>query len=179
MLFHHGIVVDCVAEVTMEGLYSFITTELINEEVDDVRIEGMNQCFIYEDFHPNNEYDARNGAMNFVSDLFGRSEKTLVIELAADEVCNSNGVRIGTEEFRAATSKFYSSYAAFTHHSFECTACKLEGEYATVTMDGSWSALKTASLEAVAFEGEGVIKLRKSPFGGYDVVQACLPGLVI
>ena len=176
MLFRHGIVVDCVAEVTAEDFYRFITTELMNEEVDDIHIEGMKQCFIYEDFHPNDEYDARNAADNFLSDLFGKFEEGLLIDLSRDEFCNSKGVHLGREEIQASIRNFCSSYAAFTHHAFECVKCTLEGESAEATMQGMWTALKTGSLEAVSFEGECMVKMTRSPYGGYDVIQFSLPG---
>lgn len=48
--------------------YQFITEELFEEIIEDIRIEGMRTNFIYEEFHQNHEYDMKeavNGFFNF------------------------------------------------------------------------------------------------------------------
>lgn len=48
--------------------YEFITEELFEEIIEDIRIEGLRTNFIYEEFHQNHEYDikeAANGFFNF------------------------------------------------------------------------------------------------------------------
>lgn len=59
----HDISVDCLADVSDEDFYRFLTTELIDEEIDDISIEGMQHCFIYEEFHPNDEHDTKTGGI--------------------------------------------------------------------------------------------------------------------
>ncbi len=66
-LAHHDIVVDCTAEVSDEDLYRFMTTELLDQEIEDIRIDGMQHHFIYEEFHPNAGEDAKTFAKHFPS----------------------------------------------------------------------------------------------------------------
>jgi len=122
LLSRIDVVVDCLADVPDADLYRFLTTELVNEEIDDIKIEGMKHCFIYEEFHPNDEYDAKSSAEHFLRDL--------------------------------------------------------EGEYARVTLQGRWSGLKAGLLEPVSHKGECVLKMKKSPYGGYDLIQANIPGFI-
>ncbi len=56
ILAEHNIYIDFLGKVDSTEAYRFITEELLNEEVEDIRIEGMNQHFIYEEFHPSDEY---------------------------------------------------------------------------------------------------------------------------
>lgn len=48
----HNVNVDFLTDVTEAEAYRFITEELLDEEVDDIRIPGMNLNFIYEEFYP-------------------------------------------------------------------------------------------------------------------------------
>lgn len=54
-LAHHDIIVDCTAVVSDEDLYRFIATELLDQEIEEIRIDGMRHHFIYEEFHPHAE----------------------------------------------------------------------------------------------------------------------------
>ncbi|MBK8983442.1 MAG: hypothetical protein IPM38_14275 [Ignavibacteria bacterium] len=45
--------------------YEFITEEFFKKEIDDIRIDGMNTNFIYEDSHPNHEYDIKEAVDDF------------------------------------------------------------------------------------------------------------------
>lgn len=137
----HHTSVDCLADVSNEELYRFITTELIDEEIDDIKIEGMRHCFIYEEFHPNDQYEAKNTADHFFWDLFERHEEYVVRGFAEDEVYDPLGRRIPREAMEVLIRSFYGRYAVFTSHTFECVGCSLEGEYATVILEGEWSGL--------------------------------------
>ena len=43
---------DVLSDVAPREIYRFITEELFNEEVDNISIPGLNLCFIYEEFYP-------------------------------------------------------------------------------------------------------------------------------
>ena len=173
----HDISVESVAGVSDEYMYRFVTTELMDEEIDEIKIEGMTHCFIYEEFHSNDEYDAKSCADSFLWDLFERHEEYVVLKFAKDEVCDPLGRRITREEMKNLVRSFYSRYSAFIGHTFECIGCSLGGEYATVKLHGDWSGLKAGSMEQVSHKGVSELKLKKSPYGGYDVIQINIPGL--
>jgi hypothetical protein len=52
-----------------ETIYRFITEEFFVEPISDMRIEGMNHNFIYEEFHPNDEYDLKEGVRHFFTTM--------------------------------------------------------------------------------------------------------------
>jgi hypothetical protein len=176
LLTRHNVVVDCLAAVSDEDLYRFITAELLDQEVDNMKMEGWNTCFIYEDFHPNDEYDARSMAEHFLWDLFERNEEQVLNDFSKVELCSSTGRPIGQKAMQDIVRTFYATYAAFTTHKFECDGCKLEGRYATVTGHVGWTGLRGSSMEAASYEGRGTLKMKKSPYGGFDIVQAIIPG---
>ncbi|MBK9332067.1 MAG: hypothetical protein IPM96_06590 [Ignavibacteria bacterium] len=47
--------------------YNFITEEFFEKEIDDIRIDGMKTSFIYEDSHPNHEYDIKEAVDDFLN----------------------------------------------------------------------------------------------------------------
>lgn len=68
----NNIVLDTLCDYEEEKIYKFITEEFFKMETDNMRISGMNHCFIYEDFHPNHEYDLRNHTLDFIYSIFER-----------------------------------------------------------------------------------------------------------
>ncbi|CAN5585517.1 hypothetical protein BH11BAC1_BH11BAC1_12650 [soil metagenome] len=69
ILQEHQIVLECICEYEDAIIYRFITEELFQYEVDDIFVEGMVQHFIYEEFHPNHEYDLKRQATSFIEKL--------------------------------------------------------------------------------------------------------------
>lgn len=55
LLAEHAVSVDFLREVDDAEAYRFITEELLDEEIDDIRVPGMVLHFIYEEFHPGEE----------------------------------------------------------------------------------------------------------------------------
>lgn len=176
LLSRHNLVVDCLAVEPPEDLYRFITTELLDQEVDNVRIEGWNTCFIYEDFHPNDEYDAKSMAEHFLWDLFEQNEEEVLDDFSEVEICGPTGHPIGHNEMREIIRSFYATYAAFTAQEFQCDGFKLDGQYALVTAHVGWTGLRRPSMEVASYEGRGSFKMKKSSHGGFDIVQAIIPG---
>jgi hypothetical protein len=61
----NGIDLDFLCDYSLEIRYRFITEEFMNHEISDMRIPGMMNGFIYEEFHPNHEHDLTNDTENF------------------------------------------------------------------------------------------------------------------
>ena len=73
ILLQHNIELSTLCEYEDDVIYKFITEELFQLEIDEIRIEGMMTCFIYEEFYPNHEYDLRNHALDFIRDLLSEN----------------------------------------------------------------------------------------------------------
>jgi hypothetical protein len=67
-----GIELDCCVDYDNAIIYKFITEELFDHEMDHIEIEGYVQHFIYEEFHPNHDYDLRRYAEQFIDLLLRR-----------------------------------------------------------------------------------------------------------
>jgi hypothetical protein len=65
ILQKHGVDLDFLCDYSLETKYRFITEEFLNHEISDMRIPGMINSFIYEEFHPNHEHDLKNDTESF------------------------------------------------------------------------------------------------------------------
>jgi hypothetical protein len=52
--------------------YSFITEELLDQETDDLFMEGMTRQFTYEEFHPDHKAEITDQTLAFLADWFDR-----------------------------------------------------------------------------------------------------------
>ncbi|HET9488003.1 MAG TPA: hypothetical protein VFO54_11225 [Chryseosolibacter sp.] len=62
----------CLCEYDDAIIYRFVTEELFQHEMDDMRVAGMTCHFTYEEFHPNHDYDLRNYTHDFLKAIFSR-----------------------------------------------------------------------------------------------------------
>lgn len=89
-------------------IYSFITQELFETEIDDLSIPGMFINFTYEDFHPNHKYDIEKECINFIK-YFLDIEDDFYEEFHAKETKNHvelNQFRDLFEEFGISQYRF-------------------------------------------------------------------------
>ena len=52
LLAGNSIIVHFTGPLSAGEMYRFVAEELLDEEMDDIRIPGMTHNFLYEDFHP-------------------------------------------------------------------------------------------------------------------------------
>ena len=67
-----GIEVSTLYKVPPRDLYRYLTEELMFEAIDDIRMEGINQQFVYEEFFPNEEFEVEHTIVEFFDMLFGK-----------------------------------------------------------------------------------------------------------
>lgn len=114
LLARHNLELDCICNYDKIVIYKFITEELFNHEMDDMRIPGMVYHFIYEEFHPNHDYDLRKDSEAFVNTLFER-----VWDPEFDTYKLAKGVSFsGTDYDRAGISGIIKTFQE-AHESFE------------------------------------------------------------
>jgi hypothetical protein len=87
LLAAHGIAVDFLGDVEELEAYHYLTEELLDEEMDDIRIEGMMTHFTYS----TPEYEVQMWVENFVLDLFTNEKKYFLPGLAKQSLFNAQG----------------------------------------------------------------------------------------
>ncbi len=74
ILFENYIACDSIYEVENRIIYTFITEELFNQEIEDMRIPGLVLHFCYEEFYPNHENDIEDKVIDFFDKLLFANE---------------------------------------------------------------------------------------------------------
>ncbi len=190
LLASHNIAVDFIFDdIDEKEAYRFITEELLDEETDDIRIVGMVHHFIYEEFHPNDREDAKQFAEEFLYDLFNRKGDTHIegmeipedmmrfISLGDKELYNSKSKAITRTEYETNIDKFHKRHSIIMAFSLEPKSSKVDGDYADAVIDTIWEALDANTAQIVIHTGKSNLRLKRSPYGGWDVIQANIVGI--
>lgn len=184
LLQQNGISLDTICEVEDRELYRFITEELFQEKIMDLSIDGMMTCFIYEEFHPNHEYDVEHAVRDFITHLLQYEGNTddwffnedLKVKLSPD---------IDVENTIRKIKNFINAYSGFEIHHLEITSLELpvDFEQANVTFDIRYDASIEGSTDILSFEGSGKMKLenvfQRLEVAGWDVFAFEMPGFKI
>ncbi|MDQ3020022.1 MAG: hypothetical protein M3R36_05560 [Bacteroidota bacterium] len=99
ILNSNNIELDLCCEYEDKIIYQFITEELFEELTDDMRIEGMRHCFIYEEFHPNHDYDIRYLAKDFFEYFLKREWDDIHADHHLSDVMKYNDSNIERKDF--------------------------------------------------------------------------------
>lgn len=178
ILIDSHVVIDTICDVDDLILYQFIVEELFFEEVDDIRIEGMFHWFIYEEFHPNHDYDIRNICREFVSNLF---DKDLEIHSSnfylADEIFTLNGV-VEQSEIIRKLNEFRESYSDMKLVDYEVDSVKIGEEESVLFFTLSNSLTIDGTDEVVNVRGSGSFELVYD-FEIWVIRRLSIPGILI
>lgn len=138
---------DTICEVDDRILYRFITEELFFKETDDMRIEGMMHCFIYEEFHPNHDYDIRNHSTDFIKSFLNKESDYHTTYLTKEAETDNR-----LKNFRDAFKSFSLNY-------FEIKTLNFDEQNANVCFEINFSGTIEGSNETQYFSGQGKMEL--------------------
>ncbi len=77
LLAKHNICLESIYNASERKLYSFISTDFLNEEIEVINIPGMVSQFTYEDFYPNHKEDIKSSAEEIIRTLFSENLNNL------------------------------------------------------------------------------------------------------
>lgn len=124
----NGVELDCICEYDDATIYRFITEELFEHEMDDIRIKGMTYHFIYEEFHPNHDYDLRRDATRFVRAIFGREWNVEYDGIMLNSRVMFSGKEYDRIGMASIIQTFQESHAFFRVKSVEITEVSFDTE---------------------------------------------------
>jgi hypothetical protein len=177
LLEANNVHIHFLAGVDDREAYRFITEDLFGEEMDDIRIEGMTCNFIYEEFYPNDEYDAAQDARWFLRDLFERDAEHLWSLFASDDLQDSNGRPLEFSRIKQQIHGFYQRVISFDGYSVDNANCTVNEGVATYEADISWSGVQADSPAPVQREGRVRIRLKQGDYYGWKIQSVALPGM--
>ena len=146
-------------------IYKFVTEDLFNAETLDIPFPEMTTHFIYEEFHPINEYDTRRQCEEFIRIFFGKDFDTLIQENPVEQIRNF----VELYNFRKA-------FEEFTNVTFEVLNAEVISEKCTRKATISFEGKTSVSSKPIPYSGEATFMLEyKDDF--WFVVLAHFPGM--
>jgi hypothetical protein len=186
-ILHEGnISLSTLCSVDEKELYRFISEELFQYEMDNIRMPGMMSCFIYEEFHPNAEYDIRQAfdyffqcTMAKMKNIGGHGYDMLYVD--SENYMDSKGVSIAKNKVENAINNFLASFDSFKIISNEINNIEINDNEtnATINFNIDYKGLFNNSKETFNFNGNACFKLKPSEYGGWSIYHIDLPGLRI
>lgn len=166
LLAAHDIAVDFLGDVDAAEAYRYLTEELLDEEMDDIRVEGMVTHFTYS----TPEYDVQMWVEEFVLDVFTHEKEYFLPGLAKQPLFDAQGEPVTAGQFQRMIEAVWERLPPTNRFTVKPITVRVAGDEAEVWALVAWED------EAQGTEGqvESCFCLRPSPYTGWDVVQTSL-----
>lgn len=164
-LTENGIGFETLFDYNERLIYEFITAELFDVEVDDIRIENLIMHFVYEEFHPNHEEDIKGYCETFWAEF---------LKYGDDQEAPESDVDLGIKNHEELTL-FRNLFASFDlkQHAAENVVFNLEKKSAIADVRLNFLGFLSGQKEPVVFDGCSKIKL-KYKYGYWHIVHVAL-----
>jgi hypothetical protein len=166
LLAAHGIAVDFLGDVDELEAYRYLTQELLDQEMDDIRVEGMITHFTYS----TPEYDVQMWVEDFVLDVFTHEKEYFLPGLAKQPLFNAQGEPITAAQFQQRIEAVWERLPPTNRVTIKPVTVQVEGDEAKVRAVVAWNDTVQKSKGQV----ESYFRLQPSPYTGWDVVQTTL-----
>lgn len=166
------ILLDCICDYEDKIIYKFITEELFEEETDDIRIEGLRHCFIYEEFHPNHEYDLKRYSINFFTKIYeGTWNEEFDNYSLNDEIKLNNSV-MKQSEFASLIRNFHKANSYYKTDSFLFNKINFDLQSGKAEVNGVTTLKLNDNLNiSKKYEEEFILNFTLNEFGFWEICR--------
>jgi hypothetical protein len=167
----HNIFLDTICDYDDIVIYQFITEELFEEEIDDIRIDGMMHHFIYEEFHPNHEYDLRKNATEFIELLLPDKWNSFMNSILLASTVIYNNTTHSQKSFASIIEAFQTEHPKIELLSWQVSTVNFDLEINSASVIGfvSYTSKNTA------FEGTASLDFIMS-YDFWSISKVIVPG---
>jgi hypothetical protein len=146
ILNENGIRLDTLCDVEEREIYRFVTEELFVHEMDNMRIPGMMTCFIYEEFHPNHEYDLRRYSFEGIEAFLNKEDEYHEMHFTTEAV--------ESPWFRT----FRDAFTSFSIQHFEITDIAIREINASISFNIDFTGIIEGSAQKQNYSGPGSLE---------------------
>ncbi len=164
LLGEHDIVVDFMGEWDDLAMYRYITEELLNEEMEDIRVKGYVSCF--EATTP--EYDVQMWVDIFVGELFWEHRENFLPNMDKQPIYDTAGNPITLAKFGLKVEMVWAKLPPNARPDTTPITTQVIGDKGTVTAVISWHHYGEQK------QVKSFFHLQPSPYFGWDIVQTSL-----
>lgn len=165
LLAENGVGVDFLGDFDEIAAYRYLTEELLDEEIDDLRGGWMS---VFTPSTP--EYDVQMWVEDFVLDLFTKEREYFPSSFDKQPLFDVAGEPITAVHFRNQIEKVWEHLPVTNKFSVEPIVVQVEGDEGMVTAVITWHTNEDEPIGQV----ESYFRLQPSPYTGWDVVQTSL-----
>jgi hypothetical protein len=155
--------------------YRFLTEELLDQDIDDIRIPGMTHNFLYGEIHAVETAGAVAVARHFLESLFRRDAAACANATAESGFTSPSGIPLTRAGLAHAIEGFLGGIAACTLYDIEELSCVIDAERGTVAFRVAWDGWESAAMKPLSASGMAVLRMAKSS-SGWEVTGARVPG---
>ncbi len=126
----YGIQFDCCSpNIGKRELYRFVTEELFEEEINDMKIPGMMSCFTYDEYYPDPVYDnSKNALSDCIERIFEKNEMEFITWYPKDKIQLNDFENLDREAYKKKINHFKAHYTSIELINAEVESCELEDE---------------------------------------------------
>ena len=112
LLAHNNIELGFLKPQNDRFKYSFITDELFEYEMEDIKVAGMINCFTYEEFHPDHEMEIRNRTSSFLTGWFKKAPHEIG-QWLSDQFVYPDGRTMSRDGVKQKFNQAFAAYSSF------------------------------------------------------------------
>ena len=127
LMVKNNVSLSVLAETPERDVYKFITEELFKHEIENVKMKGWVNQFIYEEFHPNADYDVKSTVADCLQSIFTKGSPFFEDRFSED-LKNSIGLSLDVEDLHAKITEFWSGYNGVHLEDFKYTSISVDAE---------------------------------------------------
>ena len=128
-----GVGLAALSDTPPRELYRFIVEELFKKEIEDVKMKGWVNQFIYEDFYPNPDYDVKSAAQSCIQAMFD-FENVIFPDLFSEEMKDHIGLSIDSEDVFAKVQEFKQQFTQLKLQKINIVQYDLDKEAGTANL---------------------------------------------
>ena len=161
-LSQYGVSLDaCSPNISSRELYRFTTEELFEEEVEDISIPGMTQCFIYDIFHPDTVYEntrlAKEECIEYILDKIPMQG---TYNFKKENLQLNNYPLLSIDEFTKIVNRFKEAYDNLEIDQIQESVCIVQEKESWVT--GIYTVIATSGKEVYPLSGKWKVVYEKN-----------------
>ena len=128
----------CSPNVNARDLYRFTTEELFKMKTDNISIPGMMTCFIYDEFHPDHQYENQHMVVDYcIKDFFCKNK---MFEFHFNRAVTLNNYeKLSWTEYQSLINSYRSGFERTKNLEIKVNTSIVENNYGKVS--GSYKVL--------------------------------------
>jgi hypothetical protein len=168
---------DFVAEYEDRLMYKFITEEFFLKETDNLKLPGFISGFIYEEYHPNHDFDLRRYTKEFIQGIVDKDMHCEYNQLH-NTISNKKGEFIDKPSAHKKIMDFCDHFDSFELRELEIHSVCFNEESAVVTFNLNFDGVME-NLDRLNLVGIGSLHYIKYMGEFWQISQINLPWLMM